>query len=99
MRQILGIGEAELKTKVLPSLLVSDEAEGPFCCQLHQPVIVLPRFLLEGSRDHLRHVLIHEVEHLATNHPLQLFITQLAQVVCWFHPSRLDCGLACLAGS
>jgi beta-lactamase regulating signal transducer with metallopeptidase domain len=86
-REILGTDGAGLTAKVLPTLLVSDEAEGPFCCQLHQPIIVLPRFLLEGNRDDLRHVLAHEIEHLATNHPLQVFFTHLAQVICWYHPT------------
>ena len=73
-----------LKTLVV---LVSDDADGPFCWQFHQPTLVLPRFLLEGSRDDLRHVLLHELEHLNTNHPFQLFVQHLAQVVCWFHPA------------
>jgi beta-lactamase regulating signal transducer with metallopeptidase domain len=68
-------------------LLISDEAEGPFCCQLHQAIIVLPRFLLEGKQEDLRHVLIHELEHLKTNHPVHLFIQHFAQVLCWFHPA------------
>jgi beta-lactamase regulating signal transducer with metallopeptidase domain len=71
----------------LPIILVSDELEGPYCWQLHRPAIVLPRFLLEGSPDDLRNVLIHEMEHLKTKHPFQLFMQQLAQVVCWFHPA------------
>jgi beta-lactamase regulating signal transducer with metallopeptidase domain len=68
-------------------MLVSDDADGPFCWQFHQPTLVLPRFLLEGSQDDLRHVLLHELEHLNTNHPFQLFLQHLAQVVCWFHPA------------
>lgn len=74
------------------SILVSDEADGPFCWQLHQPTIVLPRFLLEGSEDDLRFVLRHELEHLQTNHPLQLFLQHLVQVICWFHPAVWSAG-------
>lgn len=70
-----------------PIFLVSEDADGPFCWQLHRPTLVLPRFLVEGDADDLRHVLLHELEHLKTNHPLQLFLQHLAQVVCWFHPS------------
>jgi hypothetical protein len=27
------------------------------------------------------------MEHLRTRHPLQLFMQQLVQVICWFHPA------------
>jgi len=74
------------------AVLISDETEGPFCWQLHQPTVVLPRFLLEGGTDDLRHVLLHEIEHLKTNHPIHLFWQQLAQVVCWFHPAVWNAG-------
>jgi beta-lactamase regulating signal transducer with metallopeptidase domain len=67
--------------------LISDEIDGPFCWQLHEPTIVLPKFLLQGSREDLRNVFRHELEHLKTNHPLQLFLQNVAQVICWFHPA------------
>jgi beta-lactamase regulating signal transducer with metallopeptidase domain len=70
-----------------PIVLMSDDADGPFCWQLHRPTILLPRFLVEADADDLRHVLLHELEHLKTNHPLQLFLQHVTQVVCWFHPS------------
>jgi beta-lactamase regulating signal transducer with metallopeptidase domain len=71
----------------LPAVLISDEFDGPFCWQLHKPTVVLPRYLLNGHHDDLRHVLLHELEHLRTNHPLQLFFQHLAEVICWFHPA------------
>jgi hypothetical protein len=37
-------------------------------------------------------VLLHEIEHLRTNHPLQLFLQQLVQIVCWFHPMVWSAG-------
>jgi bla regulator protein BlaR1 len=86
VQTLLGTTKTTWDGKTL-AVLVSDDADGPFCWQFHQPTIVLPRFLLEGSRDDLRHVLLHELEHLETNHPLQLFVQHLAQVVCWFHPA------------
>jgi hypothetical protein len=76
----------------LPAVLISDEADGPFCWQFHRPIVVLPRFLLDGCQDDLRHVLAHELEHLNTRHPLQLFWQQVAQVVCWFHPAVWNAG-------
>ena len=76
----------------MPIVLISDDADGPFCWQLHEPTIVLPRFLLAGGRDDLNHVLVHELEHLKTNHPFQLFLQHLVQVVCWFHPAVWNAG-------
>jgi len=70
----------------LPKVLVNDGLEGPFCRQLHKPTIVLPRFLVEGAVDDLRYVLLHELEHLKTQHPMQLFWQQIVQATCWFHP-------------
>ena len=71
----------------LPIVLISRELDGPFCWQLHRPTVVLPHFLLEGINEDLRHVLLHELEHLTTNHPLQLFWQHIVQVACWFHPA------------
>jgi beta-lactamase regulating signal transducer with metallopeptidase domain len=87
VRQLLHVADSKVTNQILPRLLISDLITGPFCCQLHHPVIVLPRFLLDGSREELRHVLVHELEHLKTNHPVHLFLQNLAQVVCWFHPA------------
>ncbi len=70
-----------------PLVLVSDEVDSPFCWQFHRPMIVLPRYLLEGSGEDLQYVLIHERAHLETHHPFQLFLQNLVQVVCWFHPA------------
>jgi bla regulator protein BlaR1 len=87
VKQLLGQTNIGVAGQQLPVVLISDQADGPFCWQLHQPTVVLPLFLLEGSREDLRHVLLHELEHLTTNHPLQLFWQHLVQVVCWFHPA------------
>jgi beta-lactamase regulating signal transducer with metallopeptidase domain len=74
----------------LPSnlrILMSDRIQGPFCWQLHQPTIVLPRFVLNEGGLTLRHVLLHELEHLRTNHPVQLFLQRCCASVLWFHPA------------
>jgi beta-lactamase regulating signal transducer with metallopeptidase domain len=62
------------------------EEFGPFCYQFHQPIIFLPHSSLVGDPIELRHVLDHELTHLETRHPMQLFAQQLVQVVLWFHP-------------
>jgi bla regulator protein blaR1 len=92
VRRLLGLAKTASSGRDLPVVLISDDADGPFCWQLHQPTLVLPRFLLEGNEDDLRHVLLHELEHLKTNHPFQLFLQNLAQVMCWFHPAVWKAG-------
>jgi beta-lactamase regulating signal transducer with metallopeptidase domain len=84
---LLATANAQVTEQDLPIILISDESDGPYCQQLHRPTIVLPRFLLAGEKEDLGNVLLHEMEHLKTNHPLQLFLQQLAQVLCWFHPT------------
>jgi len=69
-----------------PRVLASSEVDGPFCWQLHRPTVVLPLFLLNGSREDVRHVLLHEFEHLRVNHPMQLFLQRAIQTLCWFNP-------------
>ncbi len=65
---------------------VCGEIAGPFCWQLHRPLIVLPKRLLQEDADSLRHVLLHELEHLRTQHPLQLFLQGTCSTIFWFHP-------------
>ncbi len=85
--KLLGQSNIGTDNQQLPVVLISDGTHGPFCWQLHRATIVLPRFLLEGSHDDLRNVLVHELEHLTTNHPMQLFWQHMVQVMCWFHPA------------
>ncbi len=67
-------------------ILICDSVESPFCWQLHCPTIVLPKSLLSDSADEQRHVLIHELEHLKTHHPLQHFLQGICGALFWFHP-------------
>ena len=75
-------------------ILVSDEIQGPFCWQLQRPVIVLPGYLIKQARQltkvdraALRHVILHELEHLRTKHPMQHFLQGACSAVLWFHPA------------
>ncbi len=65
---------------------IGSESFGPFCYQLHQPVIVLPESLLSGDPCDLRNVLIHELTHLRSRHAVQIFFERLLQTVFWFQP-------------
>ena len=62
------------------------EEYGPFCYQLHHPIIVLPASLLNGEIDDLRNVLVHELTHLKSRHAMQLFLEKLVQALFWFQP-------------
>lgn len=64
----------------------SDVASGPFCWQIHQPLIVLPTFVLEFSDDELQAVITHETTHLTAGHPLHLFLQRVVELLFWFHP-------------
>jgi len=84
-------GEGRLTNRKNRSLdlqvLISDDIAGPFCYQLHQPVIVLPRYVIEGDQVNCRHILLHELEHLKTKHPMQHFLQGACSILLWFHPA------------
>lgn len=65
---------------------IGPEEMGPFCYQFHRPLVFLPASILAGDPQELRHVLQHELTHLQTEHPLQLFLQKTTQCVLWFHP-------------
>ncbi len=68
------------------SFLCGPEDWGPFCYQLHQPLVVLPESVLEGEPVDLKNVLVHELTHLRSRHPMQLFIQRIVQALLWFQP-------------
>jgi beta-lactamase regulating signal transducer with metallopeptidase domain len=49
-------------------------------------VIVLPDFLQTEPISVRRNVLRHELAHLSTQHPLQLFLQRLCTFLFWYHP-------------
>lgn len=61
-------------------------AAPPFCWQFHQPYIVIPDNMLTYEQDGLKFILRHELAHLRTGHPLQLFLQRLVEILFWFHP-------------
>jgi beta-lactamase regulating signal transducer with metallopeptidase domain len=67
-------------------LLISVSATSPFCWQLHRPVIVLPEFSLSLNERQLRFIIQHELAHLNSSHPLQLFLQRVVGILFWFHP-------------
>lgn len=70
-----------------PVRLVAHPAlSGPFCWQFHRPLIAMPTDLLLLDPQSLRYIFKHELAHLKTGHPLQLFIQRVVEVLFWFHP-------------
>jgi bla regulator protein blaR1 len=78
-------GALEIDGKAV-KLLQGDERFGPFCYQLHSPLIVLPPSLFKGEEVDLRNVLLHELTHLRSRHAMQLFLERASQIVLWFQP-------------
>ena len=68
------------------SVLSCPALASPFCWQFHRPYIVLPDFLLGLAPRELRFIVRHELAHLRTGHPLQLFLQRVVEVLFWFHP-------------
>lgn len=68
------------------TVLTSTSLASPFCWQFHRPVIVLPEFLLGLSTQELSFIVRHEVTHLWTGHPLQVFWQRVVEILFWFHP-------------
>lgn len=58
----------------------------PFCWQFHEPYIVIPESLLTYEQDDLKYVIRHELAHLHTGHPLQVFLQRTVEFLFWFHP-------------
>lgn len=67
-------------------LLSTNRLKTPFCTQFHYPYIVIPEYLLNFEPQKFNFVIRHELEHLQTGHPLQLFLQRLVEVIFWFHP-------------
>jgi len=67
-------------------LLSSPMLASPFCWQFHRPCIVLPESVMSLSPHEFDLILRHEVEHLRTGHPLQLFLQRIVETLFWFHP-------------
>jgi bla regulator protein blaR1 len=67
-------------------LVSSPSITSPFCWQFHRPFIVLPQCLLTCDDDKLKFILRHELAHLRTGHPIQVFLQRGVEIIFWFHP-------------
>jgi bla regulator protein BlaR1 len=75
------------KDVVKVNVLISDHIGSPFCCQWHRPSLVLPGFMEDLDGESLDSIARHELEHLRSGHPLQLFVERVIAIVFWFHPA------------
>lgn len=89
VEQINEVSLADSKTQMnrTVQLLVSNHLGSPFCCQWHQPQLVIPEFMLKYHPEDIEFIARHELEHLRSGHPLQLFIERLVATAFWFHPA------------
>lgn len=85
-RDVLNLASTVSPGKSSVRVLSSAAVAGPFCWQFHRPCIVLPEFLLGLDPRELRFIVRHELAHLRTGHPLQLFLQRVVEVLFWFHP-------------
>ena len=75
-----------LKMK-LPGVLVSDDVDSPFATGVLQPVVVLPRTMMDDLEcDQLDIVLAHELVHIRRHDLLTGWLEVMLTVVWWFHP-------------
>lgn len=68
------------------AILSSSVLRSPFCWQIHEPVVVIPEFLLKFEPEEQKLIMRHELQHLRTGHPLLLFLQRIVELVFWFHP-------------
>lgn len=60
---------------------------GPAVVGFLRPTVVLPESLLRrGSREQIRHVILHELAHIKRRDPQWTLFCLVVQLVYWFHP-------------
>jgi CubicO group peptidase (beta-lactamase class C family) len=78
---------ASLPTRRVLRLLVSDRVALPGACGYTKPAVLVPR-RFEGSLDdnEMRHLLLHELAHLARRDDWSLALERAIRVFWWWHP-------------
>lgn len=74
---------SQKKIKKKPSIIQLDAIASPFIIGFRSPVLVLPIGL---SKDEIRLVLMHELEHLVQNHLLIKKIVEIIAILYWWNP-------------
>ncbi len=88
---------ASLPTRRILRLFVSDRVALPAACGYTRPAVLVPRHLERSlDRGEMRHLLLHELAHLARRDDWSLALERVIRVFWWWHPvvwwieSRLD---------
>ena len=79
---ILAFGAPPLRVEIR----VSEAAIGPFCWQVHRPIIALPAEVLDYPAAEQAAIVRHELAHLRLQHPLHLFLQRMVEAIFWYHP-------------
>lgn len=86
-RALLAEDKTSLHSRHAVKLRITDQLVSPYCWQMYQPLIVLPRALLSASFDMVHTIVGHEISHLRANHPFYLFLQRLVNILYWYHPA------------
>lgn len=85
--RLLEISSRHLRLSQCPELLVTPSHCSPFVVGVWKPRIVLPEAILtEASAARLRHVLAHELAHLARGDLSVNWLLIAARILHWFNP-------------
>jgi CubicO group peptidase (beta-lactamase class C family)/beta-lactamase regulating signal transducer with metallopeptidase domain len=77
-----------LPTRRVLRLLVSDRVAVPAACGYSQPAVLVPsHFEALLDDDEMRHLLLHELAHLARRDDWGLALERLIRVLWWWHPA------------
>lgn len=71
----------------IPQLLVSNKVSSPFVSGFWRPAIIWPHVVPEQTTTkQLKHILLHEVAHVARRDHVMLPLQHLFSCLFWFHP-------------
>ncbi len=97
-RQCDTVSEAELPESVREmvkafqsvrpvAILRASDSHSPKAVGFFHPAIILPAWLLNGTGDELKHVLLHELAHLRRRDDWTNLLQQVVKALFFFHPA------------
>jgi beta-lactamase regulating signal transducer with metallopeptidase domain len=87
LRESMQTAASILRTKTLPTVVVSPDSIGPVVVGLFRPLVILPEeFAKTASVDQMVDVLVHECAHILRHDVWIGLLQRLVQLVCWPHP-------------
>ncbi len=68
-------------------LVIQDSFPVPAVTGFRKPILILPQMmLLDGNRERLRHVMVHEMAHITRKDTLTVSLLNTLNAVYWFNP-------------